>query len=921
MSGDPNKPPVKHTEIGSSPLKSVNDPAAGSIRVMDLRCEYLTNPLGLDTCQPRLSWRLASPRRGARQTAYQIQAGLDSQALAGGKADLWDSGQVNSNQSIHQVYQGQPLKSRQRVFWQVRVWDEYGVPSEWSEPASWEMGLLEPGDWQAEWITPETALTTPCPRLRADFIVTAPVQRARFYVTSRGLYSLELNGQPASDWLFTPGWTSYHKRLQYQTYDVTARLHPGPNAIGVTLAEGWFRGRLGPAYGKQLALLAQLEITYADGRVQVVTTDLGWKAAAGPILKSDIYDGEDFDARLEQPNWSYAGYDAADWMGVQLSTEPAANLVAQMSPPTRRINELRTASIQKGPQGEWIVDLGQNMVGWVRLRARGPAGTTITVRHAEILKADGGLYLDNIRGALQTNHYTLSGQGEEIFEPHFTWQGFRYAAITGYPGPLTPGDVTGVVVHSDLTPTGTFECSHPLINQLQHNIIWGQKGNFLDIPTDCPQRDERLGWGADAQVFARTGAFNLDVAAFMTKWLHDLAADQLPDGSVPYVIPDTGRGAGAAAWGDAAVICPWVIYQLYGDERLLAEQYDSMKAWVEFERKQAGDGFIWEESVPTFGDWLAVESPDPERPYPVSDKALLSTAFYAYSTGLLAQAAQILGHAADAAEYTALRADIVTAFNREFVTPGGRLGPNTQTVYALALQFDLLLADKRAEAARRLAEDVGKRGMHLTTGFLGTSHICHALSNNGYLDHAYGLVEQESYPSWLYSVKRGATTCWERWDNIRPDGSLQTPNANSFNHYSFGAIGDWLYRVVAGINPVPDAPGYQRILFRPRSGGSLTQAGAKLETMYGLVESRWTREGAGLVLQITLPPNTTGVVDVLAGSVDEITENGKPLAETAGIQQVTMLDGRVIIDVAAGQYVFHLQRIQPLAAGASALSA
>lgn len=902
-SSDPNNPTDKRSDLGPAHLGKAND----STTVVDLRCEYLTNPLGLDVRQPRLSWRLMSPRRGARQTAYQIQVGPDAQALVDGPADLWDSGQVISDQSLHQVYQGQPLKSRQRVAWHVRVWDEAGQPSEWSEPARWEMGLLEPSDWQAMWITPATSLTTPCPRLRADFMVDGPVQRVRAYVTSRGLYAFELNGQPASDWLFTPGWTAYGKRLQYQIYDVTALVQPGPNAIGVTLAEGWFRGRLGPAYGKELALLAQLEITYTDGRVRVVTSDLGWQAAAGPILKSDIYDGEDFDARLEQLGWSCAGFDTSGWRGVEVSTEPAATLVAQMSPPTRPINELRPVSIKPGPHGEWIVDLGQNMVGWLRLRARGPHGTTITVRHAEILAPDGGLYLDNIRGALQTNRYTLSGQGEEMFEPHFTWQGFRYAAITDYPGLLTSDDITGVVVHSDLTPTGAFECSHPLINQLQHNIVWGQKGNFLDIPTDCPQRDERLGWTGDAQVFARTGAFNMDVAAFMTKWLRDLAADQLPDGSVPYVIPDAGRGAGAFAWGDAAVICPWVIYQLYGDLRLLAEQYDSMKAWVEYERQQAGDDYMWEESAPTFGDWLAVESPDPERPYPVSDKTLLATAFFAHSTGLLAQTAQRLGKAADAAEYTALRTNIVAAFNREFVTPGGRLGPDTQTAYVLALQFDLLPADKRAEAARRLAADIRKRGMHLTTGFLGTSHLCHALSENGYLDHAYGLLEQETYPSWLYSVKQGATTCWERWDSIRPDGSLPTPNANSFNHYSFGAIGDWLYRVVAGINPVPEKPGYQRILFRPRPGGSLAWAMARYESMYGLVESRWRCDETGLELQIMIPPNTTGVVDVLAGSLADISEGGQPLSEAEGIQKVTAQDGRVTIEVAAGQYLFRVR--------------
>ncbi len=879
---------------------------ASVVRVTALRCEYLNDPLGIEVRRPRLSWRLEATTRGVRQTAYQVRVAADPQRLADGQGDLWDSGQVTSDQSTHQVYQGQPLASRQRAWWQVRVWDERGHRSTWSEPATWEMGLLNPGDWQAAWITPDPAVTTPCPRLRTTFAVEAPVQSARAYVTSRGLYALELNGQPVTDWLFTPGWTAYDQRLQYQTYDVTTLLQPGQNAVGATLADGWFRGRIGPRYGQQLALLAQIVITYADGRVQVVGSDLSWKAAAGPILQSDLYDGETYDARLEQPGWTTSGHDDAAWASVQLSTEPASTLVAQMSPPVRRINRLRPLSIQLSPNGEWVVDMGQNLVGWVQLRAQGAGGTTIIVRHAEILDRAGGLYVDNMRGAQQTNRYTLSGDGEEVFEPHFSWQGFRYVGIAGYPGALTPEAVTGVVVHSDLTPTGCFECSHPLINQLQRNIVWGQKGNFLDIPTDCPQRDERLGWTGDAQVFLRTAAFNMDVAAFMTKWLRDLAAGQYADGAVPFVIPDTQRGAGATGWADAAVICPWTIYQCYGDERLLAEQYASMEAWVGYMRAQAGDDFIWDTGF-HFGDWLAVEAPDPQYPNPVTDPALIATAFFAYSTALLAQSARRLGREADAAEYTALRANIQAAFNREFVTATGRLASNTQTAYVLALYFGLLPPERRAEAARRLAADIRRRDTHLTTGFLGTSYLCHVLSDNGYLDLAYDLLEQEAYPSWLYPVTLGATTSWERWDNIRPDGTLQTPNANSFNHYAFGAIGDWLYRVVAGINLTPDQPGYKRILFRPRPGGSLTSAAARLDSLFGLIESRWAHTGEALELSISVPPNSEGVVHVPAQSVEAVMEGGQALSVAAGILGVTQEDGHVLIHVGSGQYVFQVK--------------
>jgi len=883
-----------------------------ALSVTALTCEYQTNPLGMDVRQPRLSWRLAGPARGLRQSAYQVLVAADRAGLEAERGLGWDSGRVTSAQSTQVVYAGAALQSRQRCVWQVRVWDAHGQASAWSEPAAWEMGLLEAGDWQAEYITPDEAVTAVCPLLRTTFEVAGPVAYARAYVTSLGLYALEVNGQPVSDWLFTPGWTSYNHRLQYQTYDVTARLRPGANAAGATLAEGWYRGRVRgngqpPGYNGPLALRAQIEITYADGRVQVVGTDANWKAAAGPILKSDIYDGEEYDARRERPGWSTAGYDDRDWAGVHSVAHPQPQPVAQVGPAVRRMERLRPISVGPNPGGAGVlVDFGQNLVGWVRLRVRGPAGATITVRHAEVLDQQGQFYIENIRGALQTLHYTLRGGGEdEVYEPHFTFMGFRYIIVDGYPGELTADDLAAIGLHSDLTPTGGFECSHPLINQLQHNIVWGQKSNFLDVPTDCPQRDERLGWTGDAQVFLRTAAFNMDVAGFMTKWLRDVAADQYPDGAVPFTVPDVGRGAGATGWGDAAVICPWTIYQLYGDLRLLEEQYPSMAAWVGYMRAQAGDKLIWDTGF-HFADWLAVEAPDSQYPNPVTDVSLVATAYFAYSTSLVEQAARRLGRTAEADEYAELWAGIQAAFCREYLSPNGRLASNTQTGYVLALQFGLLPVELRPEAARRLAEDIRRRGNHLTTGFLGTPHLCHVLSDNGYLDLAYLLLEQETYPSWLYPVTRGATTSWERWDNIRPDGSFQTPNANSFNHYAFGAIGDWLYRVTAGLNVDPQRPGYARILFRPRPGGSLTAAAAHLDTPYGRAASGWTRAAGELVVTITVPPNAEGEVHLPAATAEAVTEGGRPLSQAEGIEAVRSEAGAVVVSVGAGTYVFRV---------------
>jgi alpha-L-rhamnosidase len=882
------------------------------MRVIGLTTEYAVNPLGLDAARPRLGWRLEASARGARQTAYQLRAAPSAEWLRAGHADLWDSGRVDGAQSQHVEYAGPALASGQRVWWQVRAWDGYGQVTEWSAPAWWEMGLLDPADWRVRWISagppadPEAA--QPVPLLRGTFDVDGAVASARLYVTSQGVYALELNGQPVSDWLFTPGWTSYHKRLQYQSHDVTRLLRPGRNALGAMLGEGWYRGRIARwpgnfLYGPQMALLAQVVITLADGRVVVWGTDGSWRTAAGPILASDIYIGEDCDARLERPGWSAPDHDDADWRPITLLPDLRRNLVAQVGPPVRRMHTLRPISVFVTPAGETVLDFGQNLVGWVRMRVTGVAGTTVTLRHAETLDPRGNFYTANLRAALQVDRYTLKGGAEEVYEPRFTFHGFRYAAVEGYPGTVTPAAFEAVVVYSDLPAAGEFECSHEKLNQLQRNILWSQRGNFLDVPTDCPQRDERLGWTGDAQVFARTAAFNLNVAAFLTKWLRDVAADQYPDGAVPFVVPDTGRGAGATGWGDAAVIVPWTLYQCYGDARVLREQFDSMAAWVGYMRAQAGASLIWDGGF-HFGDWQAVEAPDPQYPNPVTDFPLICTAYFAYSAGLLAQAAQVLGREAEAAEYKALAKRVRAAFNHEFVAPSGRIGPNTQTAYALALAFDLLPERLRPEAARRLAADVRRRGNHLSTGFLGAPHLCPALSGHGYLDVAYALVEQETYPSWLYPLSKGATTIWERWDAYDRQGELWDPNANSFNHYAYGAIGDWLYRVVAGLDLDPAAPGYRRIIIRPRPGGSLTHARARHVSLYGEIECGWKLEAGGLRLDVTIPPNTTAVVHLPAANVNAVTEGGQPLGEAAGVVAVRPGEGEVVVEVGAGKYVF-----------------
>ena len=825
-----------------------------------------------------------------------------------------------SDESTQRAYEGPALQSGQRYHWQVRAWDGGGTASAWSAPAWWEMGLLEPSDWKASWIEPDlpedVKTSGPAPLLRHSFKLGGVVERARAYVTSHGLYELHLNGRRVGDQLFTPGWTSYNKRLQYQTYDVTSLLKTGDNVVGVLLGNGWYRGNLAwedrrNLYGEHLALLGQIEITYKDGRKETVGSDASWKAATGPLLMSEIYHGETYDARLEKAGWTSSGFDDGQWAGVKVADHRKDDLVAPAGPPVRRIEERKPVKIFKTPGGDTVADLGQNMVGWVRLRVQGPAGTTVTLRHAEVLDKEGNFYTANLRKAKATLQYTLKGGGPETFEPLFTFFGFRYVAVDGFPGEVTPDALTGVVVHSDMARASQFETSKTLVNQLQSNIVWGQKGNFLDVPTDCPQRDERLGWTGDAQAFSPTAAFNMDVAAFFTKWLGDVAADQFPSGAVPHVVPNVlpdfagHEPGGAAGWADAATIIPWNMYLAYGDRRILEVQYESMKRWVGYEKTRAGDDLIWTGDF-HFGDWLAFASAGmAANAYPgaTTGTDFIATAFFAHSTDLLRRTALVLGKADDANRYADQLAKIKEAFRREFVTEGGRVGEGTQTAYALALQFDLLPEAMRPVAAQKLAEDIRTR-KHLTTGFLGTPYLCHVLSRYGYLDEAYLLLNREEYPSWLYPVTQGATTIWERWDGQKPDGSFQITDMNSFNHYAYGAIGEWMYRVMAGIDTDEAAPGYKHVLIQPQPGGGFTSVKASHETPYGKVGSAWTLQDGRFELAVEVPPNSRATVRLPKAQVANVSESGKPLADGNGITGHRQDGSVTVIEVGSGQYRF-----------------
>jgi alpha-L-rhamnosidase len=888
--------------------------AAANITATGLRTEYCINPVGIDRVNPRLSWLLTSERQNCIQSAWQVQVATTRGSLETGDL-IWDTGRVDSEMSVHNHYSGPSQESGQRYYWRVRVWDQNGEMSPWSDIAYWETGLLNSDDWQAEWIEPDQnedpSESQPSPFLRSEFEIKGKIASARAYVTSHGLYEMYINGRQVGDDLFTPGWTSYHNRLQYQTYDITRLLQTGNNSVGVILGDGWFRGYIGWVnqrnyYGKTLALLAQLEIIYEDGSKQVFGTGESWRSSTGPIIRSDIYNGEYYDARLEKPGWSMPGYDDSNWNGVIQKNHGTGKLIAQQAPPVKRIQELKPVSLFTTPEGDRVVDMGQNMVGWIKLRVQGKSGETVTIRHAEVLDRNGNFYTENLRTALQVNTYVLKGGGVEIWEPRFTFQGFRYIAIDGYPGNLTLDDITGIVIHSDMEPSGHFQCSHVLINQLQHNILWGQKGNFLDVPTDCPQRDERMGWTGDIQVFANTANINMNTAGFLTKWLGDLEADQDQAGSVPYVVPNVlgEKASGSAGWGDAALIVPWSVYWYFGDTFILEKQYQSMKSWVDFMRTRAASNekpYLWDTDF-SFGDWLSYStSSDAHYPGAYTDYRMIATMFFAHSTDLLVRTAGILGKTNDADIYGTLLENIRTAFRQEYVTPGSRVMSDTQTSYLLALAFDLIPDLMKATALVNLIDEIHNRG-HLTTGFLGTPHLNPLLSRYGHSETAYRLLLREDYPSWLYPVTMGATTIWERWDGIKPDGTFQSEGMNSFNHYAYGAIGEWLYEEVAGIKPL--APGYKSLAVMPSPGGGLTHAKAILNTVHGRVESSWEFEGDRFTLDVEIPANTSARVTLPYALIGDIGGSNEDPLSNPGILGLVQKDEHVLAILGSGRYSF-----------------
>ncbi len=1138
-------------------------PAAGSktarITPDFLRCEYRVDPMGIGETRPRLSWILEPPReekpRGLRQTAYRILAASTQADLVEDKADLWDSGRVESDRMSQIVYAGRPLASRQVCWWKVRVWDEAGRPSLWSAFGRWTMGLLQASDWQARWIGYDEKAATgawsaedaalvglqglkwtglggkgtkteaktlclrrafdlpadrkirraafaltaddeadlfvsgkpaghasrwesaalldiapflkpgpnvlaihvtqsdsyppqamgrltvifddgdplkialdkswkastdrkdgwegpdfkdeewpaakeakdpnwdtatladrplpPPPFLRKPFRVEKPVRRATAYATALGLYRLSINGERVGRDELTPGWSEYQKRVYYNTYDVTDLVKKGDNALGALLGDGWYAGCIAFTgqrnwYGGLPRLRVQIEIEHPDGSRQTVATDDTWKAAYGPILHADLLMGCAIDARRELPGWDKAGFDDAAWKPVATGLRFIPGLVqdvtekvrkeikgdalamdvnngkfgtpdfsrpkvlkveyklggedrkavvlegrrlkvpaeagkkleivkaayenqfegaeprveAYPSEPVRRFEELPAKKATEIRPGVFLFDLGQNMVGWVRLKVKGEAGQKIRLRHGEMLNPDGTLYASNLRSASSTDFFTLKGGGEETFEPCFTFHGFQYVEVTGLKEKPETSAVTGIVVHSDIARTGEFDCSHGSVNKLYRNIIWGQKGNYLEAPTDCPQRDERAGWTGDTQFFIPTGAYNFDVAAFFTNWLVSMCQDsQDGGGAFAHVAPSLGLGGGATAWGDAALLCTHRIWQVYGDTRVIERHWDPMERYMEWLGRRTKDGIA---SVGGFGDWLNLGGS--------AKKEVMDTAYAAHLARLMGDMAEAIGRAEDAARYRERHKAVKAAFQKEFVLPDGRIKDSSQTGFALAFTMDLIPEDLKAKAAEQFVEEVKRKDWHLGTGFIGTPRLLPGLHAAGRDDVAYRLLLQETYPSWLFQVKLGATTMWERWDGWTPGKGFQTIGMNSFNHYAFGAVGQFLYSAVAGIDF--EGPGFQRIVIRPIPGGGLTHAKASYASIRGKIASSWKVEKGQFRLEVTIPPNGAARVHVPAADAKDVSEGDGPASIAPGVKFLRTEAGAAVFEVGSGTYVF-----------------
>ena len=916
---------------------------AAALTPSQLRVEYLADPEAVESAHPRLTWLLESDERGAKQSAYRILVDWSPELLKSNRGLVWDTGKRESRETVNVEYEGHLLAPGQTYWWKVQVWDGAGKVSRWSAPARWAMGL-RPGDWKAQWISyrdssplhrSRTQLYLPPSRYyRKTFAVPRRIRRATLYASALGIFDAHVNGTRVSDSMFSPGWSDYRQRAYYRAWDVTALVSSGANAIGAEVADGWYSGYVGygllvgygpyktgrAMYGKTPALLAQLRIELTDGTIQTVGTDSSWKVTESPRREADILMGETYDARREQPGWSGARFDDRAWESaipaqdlgsvkamfsdkggdreMEFGFVRPGKLQAYPGPPVHPIEELHPKRILEPSPHTWVFDFGQNFSGVARIRAKGPAGTTIRIRYAEMTYPDGRIMTENLRKARATDTFILRGDAAaESYTPRFTYHGFQYVELTGYPGKPSLDDVTGVVVHSDTPLTSNFESSDPMANQLFKNVVWTQRSNFVEIPTDCPQRDERLGWTGDAQIYVGAATYHADTSAFYTKWLDDLDEAQRPNGAFPDYAPyPMQHGSGYAygtAWMDAGVIVPWTVWQAYGDTEVIRRHWSAMTRFMEFRMAQSPD-LRGSNKFNPWGDWLSIGSTTPVE--------YIDSVYFAYSVTLMAQMADATSKPEESKRYRDLADRIRAKFREDYVNPDGTLKVDTQTAYALALAHGMV-ADSSA-AAERLVKMIADNDYRMTTGFLGTYPLLPVLSQSGHHDLAVRLFQSRRFPSWGYEVENGATTIWERWNSYTKDKGFFSPAMNSYSHYAFGAVSEWMFNRLAGIRTAE--PGYRRVTISPEPPSPdanpdqkpIDWVSASYRSIRGTISVRWKRDAGAFTLEVTIPPNTDATVSLPARSATSVTEGGK------GIKVDAFANGKASIVVESGIYRF-----------------
>jgi alpha-L-rhamnosidase len=877
---------------------------ADAVKVAGLRCEYLTDPLGIDIARPRLSWVLESSERGQKQTACRVLVASSADRLAKDEGDLWDSGKVAGDTSIHVPYNGKELASYQPCHWKVRVWDRDEQPSAWSDPAHWTMGILDPGLWKGKWLGYSKpydhdtgwAQKAPSPVFRKAFAIDGPIRSATLSIAGLGYYVASLNGMRVGDHVLDPSFTRYDKRVLYVTYDVSDLLRPGKNAIGVMLGNGFYNSHTRDAWDFDQApwrdapkLLAQIRVVLADGTERIIGTDGSWKASTGPVVLDGIRNGQVYDARLEMPGWDTADYDDASWAAPAIVAAPRGTLRAQMHPAIKVFESIRPVKISETKPGVWLFDMGQNFAGWARLKVHGPAGTKVEMLYSERANPDGSIDRKDIdkfvkTGPFQTDAYILKGQGEETSESLFSYHGFRWVEVHGLPGKPAEDTLTGRVVHTAFDEIGRFECSNDLLNTIQKLTLWSYRSNFEGIPTDCPQR-EKNGWTGDAHLAAEQAMFNFENSAGYTKWIHDLADEQQPDGNLPGIVPTSGWGykwGNGPAWDSAYILIPWYLYQYRGDTRILEENYEGFKKYVDCMTSKAKDGLVSH----GLGDWVPAKT---ETPVVVT-----STGYYYQDARIVSMVATILDRPEDDRKYGELADRIRESFRKQVMKPGGHVANDSQTALSCAVFQRLAAREDRPAIVGLLADRVASANDHLDTGILGAKYLFRTLSENGKHELAYRIACQTTAPSYGDWIRRGATTLWEDWG----DGA-------SRNHIMFGDISAWFQEYLAGIQPDARDPGFKLVRIRPRPVGDLTWAKGETRSMYGRIASSWRREGETFTLDVTIPPNSTATVFIPArGGADSVTEDGRPLSQSPGVTFDHLQDDTVVVAVQSGTYHF-----------------